>query len=595
MNNWTPFNTDKPVRVNNTKTMMPAGNPRVTATPKHFACALAPFPRSTWIHPLVPHDNFDRVCKNIWRRASEAEQALGGGGQRSPGSQRNRARRAPDDDTPSHRAEEQQKEASDLGLRSRYEEDKWQYHEAFTLPCPYLSGQIHPHVAKPARELNPVIKEEMKRNEEGKENVSRPEDDAGDKQSSVANSVTKIWLPRSSSSVDKQSSAPENQPPVTNPVCSAAEGRALCPGDEEDPPLAPCKSEDVKDTSGSCDSNSSDDDSDSVTLPGVRSRGTDDSDDDSERGNSDCDEEENKIPYSINELRHDREQDSPSSCTEEDFAPPSTIKCVILPCATELPASGKMHSQWEIPLLFCPHDIPTATFANDRTAHAPVQGKAPQANSRNNAAAAAAPTQQEAYDLLADFPALQPSKKPLALGVFRDGNPKTKGAEGKGGHTRSQNQCQESRAFHERRMANVSHKVSSICRGDHKYLLDLQTFDQGISPAINCEELKANNQPPPRVAATDGVAANGRSWACAAKAGMTRAAAPQEIGRPYTLQQIVAINRAKAKYSAAQNFPNQVVPCCHGPRAHNQKPVRPDYPPTYQKTGIMGRLALKRI
>ncbi|XP_068567602.1 uncharacterized protein [Cebidichthys violaceus] len=255
-----------------------------------------------------------------------------------------------------------------------------------------------------------------------------------------------------------------------------------------------------------------------------------------------------------------------------------------------------MHSQWEIPLSFYPPDIPTATLASGVTAHvqAPVQGKAeaPEANSQNNApaAAAAAPTQQEAPDLLADFPPLQPPKKPLLLGVWCVGNHKTKGAEGKRGHT---NQCQESGASHQRRMENVPHEVSSICAGAQKSVLDLQTFGRGISPTISCEELKANNQPHPRVAGTDGVDANARSWADAAKAGMKRAAAPQEKARPCTLQQTVTINRAKARYSAAQNFPNRVNPSYrpaspfgHGPQPHNQNPsVRPGYPPTRQHFG----------
>ncbi|TNN88026.1 hypothetical protein EYF80_001607 [Liparis tanakae] len=356
--------------------------------------------------------------------------------------------------------------------------------------------------------------------------------------------MKKMWLPRSSSTVDKHSSAPENQPPLMNSIGSAAEDHALPPGDEEDLQLALLKNEDVKNTSSTCDSHSSDDDNDSLTLPELRSCGTDDSDGDSERGNSDWDEEENTIPYSFKELWYDREKESPSSSTEKDFPPLSTIKSVIAPRPTELPASGKIHSQWEIPLLFCPHHSPTATFANGEATHAqaPVQGKAeaPQANSRNYAAAA--PTQQEAYDLLADFPALQASKTPLALGVFHDGNPTTNDAEGKGGHTRSHTQCQESRAYHQRRTGNVSHEVH-VRAGDHKYVLNIETFDHGVSSSISCEEPQANEQPPPR--ATDGVDANGRSWACAAKAGMKRAAAPQEIGRPYSLQQRDTINQVK--------------------------------------------------
>ncbi|XP_068432016.1 uncharacterized protein [Clinocottus analis] len=575
--------------------MMPAGKPRVSATPKHLASALAPFPRSTWIHPLVPHDNFDRVCKNIWRRASEADEALDRG-QRSPERQSNKDRGAPDD-RPSLRAEEQQEEADDLGPSTRYEEAKRQYHTAFTLPCPYLSGHRHPHVAKPAQELTPVMEEEMKRNEEAKGEtiLSRQEEDGGDKQSSVANSVKKIWLPQSSSIVD-------NQPAATNPVCSAAEDHTLRPGDEEDPQMAPCKSEDVKNTSSSSDSNSSNDDTDSLTLPGVRNCGTDDSDGYSESENSDCDEEGNATLHSLDELTYDRKQSSPSSWTETDIPPLPTIQAGILPLPTGPPASGKMHCQWEMPLSFCPRDIPTATLANGAAAHvqAPVQrflwkAKAPQANSRNNtpAGAAAAPAQQEAYDLLADFPALQPSKKPLALGVFRDRNPKTRGAKGKGGHTRSQNQCQESTASHQRRMENVPHKVSSICAGDHKYVLDLQRLGQGISPTISCGEPKAENQLPPRVAATDGVDANGRSWASAAKTGMKQAAAPQEKARPYALQQIVTINQAKARYSAAPNFP-KVIPCYWAATPMWQRPqpcyqnlfIQPGYPPTHQHFGV---------
>ena len=64
------------------------------------------------------------------------------------------------------RAEEQQKETDDLGLSTKYEEERQQYHTEFTLPCPYLSGRRHPHVAKPARVLSPVMEVEMKLNEE---------------------------------------------------------------------------------------------------------------------------------------------------------------------------------------------------------------------------------------------------------------------------------------------------------------------------------------------------------------------------------------------------------------------------------------------
>lgn len=318
----------------------------------------------------------------------------------------------------------------------------------------------------------------------------------------------KIWFPQSSSRRDKQISAPEPEPLATNP---ATEDHTPHLQDEEDPPLPSeppretCESEDEKNTSSSSTSDcSSSDDDDSVSLPGVRRCATDSSDGDSESENNNCEEEENEIQHSSVESSSDSELDCPSSSEEQDFPPLSTIKAGIRPRPTEPAASGKMHSQWEIPLSFHPHDIPTATLASSVAAHAqaPVQGKAeaPQANSKNNTPSAA-PAQQEAYDLLADFPALQPPKKPLALGVLRDGNPKTKGAEGKGGLTHRANQRQESGASHQRRMENVPHEVSSICAGDQKAVLDLQTFGsigQRMSPTISCEELKANNQPPPR-------------------------------------------------------------------------------------------------
>lgn len=49
------------------------------------------------------------------------------------------------------------------------------------------------------------------------------------------------------------------------------------------------------------------------------------------------------------------------------------------------------------------------------------------------------------------------------------------------------------------------------------------------------------------VAGTDGAGVDARSWACAAKAGMKQAAAPQEKARPCSFQQIVTINKAKGK------------------------------------------------
>lgn len=64
------------------------------------------------------------------------------------------------------RAKEQQKEADDSGLSTKCKEDEQQYHtDPVGPPCPYLAGHRHPHVARPARVLSPVMEEEMKRNE----------------------------------------------------------------------------------------------------------------------------------------------------------------------------------------------------------------------------------------------------------------------------------------------------------------------------------------------------------------------------------------------------------------------------------------------
>lgn len=63
------------------------------------------------------------------------------------------------------RAEEQEKETDDLGLRTQCKQDKQQYHTDFILPCPYLSGRRHPRDAKPAQVLSPVMEVEMKQND----------------------------------------------------------------------------------------------------------------------------------------------------------------------------------------------------------------------------------------------------------------------------------------------------------------------------------------------------------------------------------------------------------------------------------------------
>ncbi|KAK5855315.1 hypothetical protein PBY51_005424 [Eleginops maclovinus] len=539
-----------------------------------FARALGPFPRSTWIHPHVPHDNFDRVCKNIWKRAKEVNEVLDVG-QSSPKIQPDKDCTAPDN-TPSHWTEEQQKELYYSGQSTRYEEEKQRNRTAFILPCPYLLGKNQPHVAGPARVANPEMKKEIERYEEEAKGEINLTDHIGDQQWRMEHFFKKMCIPQCTSTRATQSCVTKPQPLATNPVCSATEDHT--PQDEEEPPLPPkvpretCESEDEKDTSSSSDSNSSDDDT-SVDLPGVRSCGTDSSDGESESENNDNGEDEKEVPHPVNESSPDSKQDSPSASTVKEFPPLLTIKAGIPSCPTAPPASGKMHSQWDVPLSFHPHAIPAATLAREVTtyAQAPVQGKAeaPQVDTRK-ITPAEAPTQRETYDLQADFPALQPLKK--ALGLLRNGNPKTKGEVGRGGHTQSRIQCQESGAIHQRKKENEPHKVSSICAGDQKSVLDLPTFgsaSQCISPALHCDELKANNQPLPGVAGADGVCVNARTWASAAKAGMKQAAAPQEKARPSILQQIVTINTVKV----AHNVPNKVpppyraaAPMCRGPR-----------------------------
>lgn len=326
-----------------------------------------------------------------------------------------------------------------------------------------------------------------------------------DKQRSVENSLQKICASQSISRTGKQSAASEPGPLATNPICSAQRA-ATHLQDEEDPPLPSrltCKSEDEEeeDVKRSSDSNASDDE---LVLPQVRSCATDNSDSGAASDNSDCKSEENEIPRSSDEFKSESKQDPPAYTKEKDFPPLSTIRSGILPRPMETPASRKMHGQWEIPLSFHPHDIPTATLANGMTAPAPdpVQGKAkaPQTNSNTNAPPAAVP-QQEAYDLLADFPALQPPKSPFALRVLQIGNPKTYDAKRQRGLTCSPNVGKESRASCLRRMENVPREVSPICTGDQKYVANLQTFgsvSERSSPTISCREMKANKQPPPR-------------------------------------------------------------------------------------------------
>lgn len=321
----------------------------------------------------------------------------------------------------------------------------------------------------------------------------------------MKNSLKKIWAIESRSRTDQQSSASEQQ--ATNPICCATEDPVLHQWNQKDPPLSSklsretCETVDEKNIRSSSDSNSSDD-YDFVTLPGVRSCATDNSDDDLAHDNCDC--KQNGNSRSCDEISSDSEQDSQSSSAEKDFPPLPTMRDGVLTYPMKPKASGKMHSQWEIPLSLHPHNIPTDTLASSSTApvQAAVQGKAetPQANSKTDTPLAV-PTQQEPYDLLADFPALQAPRKPLALGELHNGNPKTKDTKGKRGIIHQPNHRQETGATHQRRMENVPHEVASICAGDQKSVLDLQTFysaSQCNSPIISCEKPKANNHSPPK-------------------------------------------------------------------------------------------------
>nr|XP_040044089.1 uncharacterized protein LOC120826144 isoform X2 [Gasterosteus aculeatus aculeatus] len=520
--------------------MMPWGRSRIaTATPKHLVGAFAPFPRSTWIHADVPRDNYDRICEKIWRAANEAEEEFGRGASPPERQRDEEGRRV--DDTPTHRAKEQQKEADDFGLSTRYEEDAQRHHTAFALPCPRLSGHRPPPVAEPARELKPVMEKEMKRAREARGNagLSRREEEAGDGQTSVSNDVKGIIVPESTGR--ENSSEPQPQPPAPDPVCSATADRTLRLEDDEDPQHAACESRDGENTTSSCDSDSSDDDDDDdfVSLPGARSYATDNSRGESESEN-DSDGEISEMLRSLEGACSNSEQDSLCSFTAEDFPLLSATKAGNPPRPTEPPAWGKMKSHWEIPLSAWPCDFPAATLASCVTgrAHAPVRGKAgaPEASSLSNAPAA---PEEQPYNLLADFPALQPSKKPLALGVWRDGNPETKVAEGNRGHARTKIQCQGRGGSCRRKIQIVPLEVPSVCTRDQKSV--------GNSPTVSGEELKASNQPTPRVCSvitqpcgfsgtesiprggaaqripllgTDGVDTNARSWASVAKMGL---------------------------------------------------------------------------
>lgn len=322
-----------------------------------------------------------------------------------------------------------------------------------------------------------------------------------DKQRSVENSLQKMQVSQSSRT-GTQSSVPAPQHLVTNPVCFEGHTPHLpdrqgslhpskLPGDE-------CGSKKEQNASRGSDSYSSDE-SDAVSLPGVQSCASDSSNNASVVSAKVVKKKE--IPSSSVELSCDNEQDS-FFTADEDFPALTTINAGIPLSLTGPPALGKIKSQWEIPLSFHPHDIPTVTLASGMNdpVQAPIQGKpeAPEANSKTKAPL---PVQEEAYDLLADFPALQPPKNPLALGGLRQRNPKTNDAKGKGVLISTPSHCQSCRGSHERRLENSPHEVSSICAGDQKSVLDLQTFGtvrHRNSPTISCEQQKANKQPPPK-------------------------------------------------------------------------------------------------
>ncbi|XP_047461539.1 uncharacterized protein LOC125020245 [Mugil cephalus] len=516
--------------------------------PPQFFGAYAPFPRSAWINPKAPMDSFDRVCKNIWSKAKEAAEELGTG-QSSPNGVDMKTCIVSDNE-PSLRAKERQKDTADLGVSTQHGEDKNQYHANFTLPDPQLRGPRNHHIAKPAQVVGPDMESEMKLNKEEAER--KREMEKGGRTVGDSHNIP------DSGRKDKQSSV--SQPLVADLTCSASKGVTQhLPDDQSSllPPKLPnniCESEDEP-TKSSSDKDVSDNDDDFVPLPGVRSCATS-SGDESEGGTTEVEKNEISRPTTV--LCSDGERE-PSLRKKKDPPTQTTIKAGPPSCPTEPSATGKSHGQWEIPLSSHPHDVPTATLASGVSAlvQAPVQGKAeaPQAHSTTYPPPVI-PEQQKAYDLLADFPALQPPKKPLALGVLCHGNPETIDAEGKRGTDR-----QDRRVSWERREENMPLEVSSICAGDQKSVLDLQTFGsvgQLNPPTVNREELKANNQPPPRVAGTDGTGVGARSWARVAKAGMKQAAAPQEKARPCAFQQIVTINRAKG-YTAAQRFASRAT------------------------------------
>lgn len=214
-----------------------------------------------------------------------------------------------------------------------------------------------------------------------------------------------------------------------------------------------------------------------VILPDVRSSDV--------ASASDGQQNENSHKSDKNETSSDGEQVPQAFFTKKDFPPLSTRRKGLLPHHAKPPASGMLRGQWEIPLSFHPHNIPTDTLASGPAApvQAPVQGRAeaPQATSKTTPPLAAQ-TQQGPYDLLADFPALQTPRRPLALSELHGGNPKTKDATGKRQITQRPNHRQETEARYE--MKNGPHMVSSICARDQMSEPNPQTSG---SSSISCK------------------------------------------------------------------------------------------------------------
>lgn len=252
-----------------------------------------------------------------------------------------------------------------------------------------------------------------------------------------------------------------------------------------------CLSEDELDTKSLSDRNMSNDD-DFVSLTGVRSCATGSS---STQSMSDINEvEENAIPHHSDYSGSDGEQDFPSF-TQTDFPQLQTNNAGIPLCPTELSALWNVNGQWETPLSFHPHNTPTTTLASNMSAplQAPVQDKAIQANSKTDAS----PVCQSAYDLLTDFPTLQRPESPSALGGLCHRNFKTKAARTESSLTFY---CQDSVVSHERRLESAPCEVSSICSGDQKSVVNLETFElvsQPNSPVVSCEKVKAKKPQSP--------------------------------------------------------------------------------------------------